>query len=325
MFNPPISAVFVRAAQAVFLTVSLMPAALAQLREPEFELVGASVQKRANAVLSLMGYSLTPDVTTGSLSINDAAASSPGFRLTTLGGGDILSRDFPLYLEGTAAYSRYDPTFVATNGVESRSIPVKWNSLTGTGGVGWDFFLTDELKLRPIFNFSLGRVASDASIASFILENHADLAIDFIKNGKLNAIGLGGSLMLDYEMSRPDYEIDVELRYTNIHVRTTRGTSAAVEGSADTRSSGLWSRWRAPIGGLTLLDRPLRYVLEFSHSRYFGDESAVLGVDYLSAVGVGLELDSSKYPIIITRTRLMFRYLFSPYAHGTSVGLAVSF
>jgi hypothetical protein len=290
-----------------------------------FELVGASVQKRANAVLSLMGYSLTPDVTTGSLSINDSAASNPGFRLTTLGGGDILSRDFPLYLEGTAAYSRYDPVFVATNGVESRSIPVKWNTLTGTGGVGWDFFLTDDLKLRPIFNFSLGRVASDASIASFILENQTGLEIDFIKEGKLNAIGLGGSLMLDYEMSRPDYEIDVELRYTNIHIRTTRGTSAAVAGSADTQSVGLWSRWRAPIGGLTLLDRPLRYVLEFSHSRYFGDESAVLGVDYLSAVGAGLELDSSKYPIIITRTRMMFRYMFSPYAHGTSVGFAVSF
>jgi hypothetical protein len=316
------------AAAAALVAGLLLGAAMpvqAQLRGRGFELIGASVQKRANAVLSLMGYSLTPDVTTGSLSINDSAASNPGFRLTTLGGGDILSRDFPLYLEGTAAYSRYDPVFVATNGVESRSIPVKWNTLTGTGGVGWDFFLTDELKLRPIFNFSLGRVASDASIASFILENVTGTEIDFIKNGKLNAIGLGGSLMLDYEMVRPEYEIDVELRYTNIHIRTTRGTSAAVEGSADTQSFGLWSRWRAPIGQLSLLDRPLRYVLEFSHSRYFGDESAVLGVDYLSAVGAGLELDSSKYPVVITRTRLMFRYLFSPSAHGTSVGLAVSF
>jgi len=74
-----------------------------------------------------------------------------------------------------------------------------------------------------------------------------------------------------------------------------------------------------------LNDRPLRYVLELSHSRYMGDESAVLGVDYLSALGVGPELDSSKYPVFVTRTRLMLRYLFSPYARGTSVGRAVSF
>jgi hypothetical protein len=300
------------------------PVVQAQLRDREFDLVGANVQKRANAVLALMGYSLTPDVTTGSLSINDAASANPGFRLTTFGGGFTWSREFPLFLEGTAAYSRYDPTFIASNGQESRPIPVKWNTLTGTGGIGWDFFLTEELRLRPIFNFSLGRVSSDLSIASTLIENITGTEVDFVKNGKLNAVGLGGALMLDYELYRPDYEIDVELRYTNIYLRSTRGTSQAAQGSADTQSASLWSRWRAPTG-LHLLDRPLRYVLEFSHSRYMGDEAGVLGVDYLSAVGVGLELDSSKYPIIITRTRLMFRYLFSPYSHGTAVGIAVSF
>lgn len=289
-----------------------------------FEVIGANVQRRANAVLALMGYSLTPDVTTGSLAISDATASNPGFRLTTLGGGFTWSRSFPLYLEGTAAYSRYDPTFVATNGQDSRTLPAKWNTITGTGGIGWDFYLTEELRLRPIFNFSLGRVTSDLSLATAVIERITDSEIDFLKQGKLNALGTGGALMLDYEHYRTDYEIDVELRYTNIYIRTISGTSEAVQGSADTQSAGLWARWRQPTG-LSLLDRPLRYVLEFSHSRYMGDESAVLGVDYLSAVGVGLELDSSKYPIVITRTRLMFRYLFSPYAHGTAIGLAVSF
>jgi hypothetical protein len=309
---------------AAAVAAAVPSAACADLPFDGFEPIGANVQKRANAVLALMGYSLTPDVTTGSLAISDATASNPGFRLTTLGGGFTWSRELPLYMEGTAAYSRYDPTFVATNGQESRTLPAKWNSVTGTAGIGWDFFLTDELRLRPIFNFSLGRVTSDLSVASAVIERVTDTEIDFLQQGKLNAIGTGGSLMLDYEHYRTDYEIDVELRYTNIYIRTTSGTSAAVQGNADTQSAGLWARWRQPTG-LNLLDRPLRYVLEFSHSRYMGEESAVLGVDYLSAVGAGLELDSSKYPIVITRTRLMFRYLFSPYAHGTSIGLAVSF
>ena len=56
--------------------------------------------------------------------------------MVSLGGGFTISKDLPLYLEGTAAYSRYDPTFVATNGAETRSIPAKWNSISGTGGVG---------------------------------------------------------------------------------------------------------------------------------------------------------------------------------------------
>jgi len=45
----------------------------------QFDLVGTNVQKRANGVLALMGYQLTPDVTTGSLSINDASTANPGF------------------------------------------------------------------------------------------------------------------------------------------------------------------------------------------------------------------------------------------------------
>ena len=38
-------------------------------------------------------------------------------------------------------------------------VPFRWNSLSVSGGVGWDFFITPELKLRPIFNFALGQVA----------------------------------------------------------------------------------------------------------------------------------------------------------------------
>ena len=314
-----------RAAVLALATVAgLHGAAQAQGTGRDFSLIGANVQKRANAVLSLMGYSLTPDVTTGSLSLSDSAASNPGFRLTTLGGGFTWSRELPLYFEGTAAYSRYDPVFIASNGEEGRTVPVKWNTVTGTGGIGWDFALNDEWKLRPIFNFSLGRVQSDASLLGWIIENKTDLEIEFLENGKLNAYGLGGSLMLDYERYTPDYEIDLELRVTSIHLRSTRGTAEAVQGSATTRNAGLWSRWRAPTG-LTMLDRPLRYVLEYSHSRYLADEAEVLGVEYLNAFGVGLELDSSKYPVWVIRTRLMLRYYFSPDTHGTSIGFAMSF
>ncbi|MCW9079135.1 MAG: hypothetical protein OQK74_08170 [Gammaproteobacteria bacterium] len=50
-----------------------------------------------------------------------------------------MSKSFPLYLEGTLGYSRYDPDFIATSGEQEQSIPVKWNSFAATGGFGWDF------------------------------------------------------------------------------------------------------------------------------------------------------------------------------------------
>jgi Autotransporter beta-domain len=137
----------------------------------DFTLIGANVQKRANGVLALMGYTLTPDVTTGSLSINDGSSANPDFRQTSFGGGFTASRNVRLYLEGTVGYSRYDPTFVASDGQVERPIPVKWNALSATGGIGWDFPIARELVLRPIFNFSLGHVESDGAVAASIIQN----------------------------------------------------------------------------------------------------------------------------------------------------------
>ena len=286
--------------------------------------IGANLQRITNGVLMLMGYSLTPDVTTGSLSFSNAESGNPGFAMTSLGAGFTVSRDFPLYLEGTAAYSRYDPAFVVSDGTNSRSIPSKWNSLSATVGIGWDFPVAQDLILRPIINFSYGHVESDLSIAAQYLGNQTGRDISFLDNGHLDAVGVGGSLMLDYERYRPENEIDVELRYTNIYLQSVGNTADAVKGSSDVQNLSLWSRWRAPTG-LTALDRPFRYVLEFSHTQFLGDLRGALGFDWLTSLGAGVELDSSKYPILVTRTRLLARYKFGDNVQGWSIGLACSF
>lgn len=295
--------------------------ALAPALAPGQALVDADLQKRVNGVLALMGYMLTPDVTTGALSIANAATGNPDFRMTTLGGGFTLSRELPLYLEGTLGYARYDPTFVASGGQATGSVAAKWDAYSATGGIGWSFPLARDLALRPIFNFSYGRVDSNVSASG---QTGTGAEIDFLQNGRLDAYGLGGSLVLDYERYRPENEIDVELRYTNIYLRSFGASSAAVQGSADSQSMSLWSRWRAPTG-ITLLKRPLRYVLEFAHTAFLGDLDGVLGFNDLSSLGTGLELDSSAYDATVTRTRLMARYQVGEHVRGWSLGLAVSF
>jgi hypothetical protein len=69
----------------------------------------------------------------------------------------------------------------------------------------------------------------------------------------------------------------------------------------------------------------LKDVLELTHSEFLGDQRGILGFDRLTSVGAGLELDSSAYDVIITRTRLVGRYVFGTNVSGFSVGLAVSF
>jgi hypothetical protein len=281
--------------------------------------------QRANAVLSLMAYSVVPDLASSSLSVQNAETDNPGVYMTQLGGGDTISKSIPIYLEGAIAYSRYDPTFIATNGAESRRIPTRWNTVTGTGGIGWDFAITDELVFRPIFDIALGKVASDLKVGEFLLERRLDRNLDFLDGGTMNAYGIGGAVMLDYERVREDTTVDVELRYSDIRLRTYGNTSAAVQGEASARTANIYARYRAPTG-MRALDRPVRYVLEFSHSRYLGDQTEVLGFDYLSTLGAGLELDTSKYnPLYVTRLRAVLRYMFGNNVSGVSLGLAASF
>jgi len=301
-------------------------AAAPALAQQGLRLSKDDLQKRANGVLAIMSFSIVPDITTSALNIGAGTGSVSGsseFSMSQLGGGDTISKSVPIYLEGVLAWSRYDPTFVATQGAESRTVPTKWNSVSATGGIGWDFKLTDELKLRPIFNFALGNVTSDLRAASWYVGRQTGKDIDFLDKGSLNAYGLGGSLMLDYEHYRPGYEVDVELRYSDLRLQSF-DSSTAVQGHATAQSANLWARYRAPTG-FVMLQRPLRYVLELTHSEFLGDQRGILGFDRLTSVGAGLELDSSAYNMIITRTRLVGRYVFGNNVSGFSVGLAVSF
>jgi len=286
--------------------------------------LGTELQKRVNGALAMMQYSLTPDVTTSSLSISTGEGDRNGMFMTQLGGGFTWSKSFPLFLEGNAAYSRYDPVFIFSDGTTQRAVPVQWNSIVGTLGVGWDFQIAKELVLRPIANFSIGQVLSDVTIAGAVIENITGAEIEFLKRGRLNAVGYGGSLMLDYEHYRDPYDIDVEARLTNIWLESFGGTSEAVQGNALAQSLSLWARWRAPTG-LRALDRPFRYVLEYAYSYYFGPDGDMMGFNSLHSLGAGLEVDIGEWDTYASRVRLIGRFRFGEDVRGWSVGLGISF
>ena len=281
------------------------------------------IKNNTDDVLALMSFSVVPDLTASFLSFDDSQMGQNRLLMTQFAGGDTISKTFPLYLEGSAAFMRYDPTFVATQGLERRRLPARWNSVALTGGIGWDFNITRNLVLRPIFNFSLAHLESDLSLLGRLADYNFDPSFDFLKNGRLNAYGLGGSLMLDYALVTPKYEVDVELRYTNIQLRSFE-SSSVVRGNAVAEAVSFYARYRAPTG-LIVMDRPLRYVLEAATTSYIGDQRGLLGFNNLSSVGAGIEFDSSAKTSLISRTRIVARYAFGQNVRGFAVGLAVSF
>lgn len=287
-------------------------------------ITGERLQRMANGVLSLMAYTIAPDVTTSSLSLADASTDNPHLSMTQFGGGFVWSESLPIYLEGNAAYSRYDPLFVASDGQEERLVPLKWNAVSATGGIGYNFRLSSKWSLRPIFNFTLGHVASDTQVAEAIFESRHDTEVDFMTDGRLKAFGLGGSLMLVYQYFKPERELEFEGRYTNVHLRSYDNTSEAVQGEATAESINLWARMRIPTGK-AIMDLPLRYVFELAHSRYLDSGVKALGFNELTSFGLGLELDSSAHDIWVTRWRAVVRHVVGDNVSGWSLGLAVSF
>jgi hypothetical protein len=287
---------------------------------PPFEAIGAKV---ADRVLAVMGFQVIPDVTTTSLSIEDEVSGDPDLNLSQLGAGFTWSDDFPIYLEGMIAVSRYDPVFAATDGASSRRVPVHWDSAAVTVGVGWDFRLTDKLVFRPIANATIGYIASDLKVLAFRVGEVLDEEVQFLSNGGLHTRGYGGSVMLDYADYNDEREIDVELRYSYMHLETYGGP-AALEGTAEVGDLNLWTRWRAPIGDWTAFDRPVRYVLEFTHSEFLHDERGVLGFDRLTSLGTGIELDLDAGGFF-DRARVMGRYVFGEDVSGFGISFAVTF
>ena len=286
--------------------------------------IGSNVQKLANGIVGVMSYTVAPDVTTSSLAIGSTGTGDASLRMSQFGGGFTWSKDTRLYLEGNAAYSRYDPVFVVSDGTEQRHVPTRWNSFSASGGIGWDFPLSEHWVFRPVFNFTLGRVVSDLKVAKFWVENNTNVDLSFLDGGRLNAYGLGGALMLDYEKFAPEHDDDIELRYTNVDLKSYGNSTLGVVGHAKSESVSLWARMRVPTGWGVVWQRPVRYVYEAASTRYLGAERE-LGLTQMSSLGFGLELDSSAFDVWATRWRALARYKFGPDMHGWSLGLAISF
>jgi hypothetical protein len=289
---------------------------------------GYSLQQAADGVLGLLGYNVIPDVTASSLSISRGGQEDTGLQTTQFGLGFTVDPDFPLYLEGFLGYSRYDPRFVFSEGAQKSVLPTRWNNVSGTIGVGWDFPIIEGLVFRPILNASLGHVETDVSLIGRLLELKFNRELAFLDRGRMNAYGLGGSLMLDLNIQRPGYEVDLELRYTDIRLSTFGDTSTLVRGESEAKTANVWGRVRWPMDA-EMFGRPLRWVVDFSHSRFFGDQVA-LGFDHLTKVGGGIEMNVGRYELGVwdfnmQTIRIVGRYLFGNNVSGASVGLAVSF
>lgn len=312
---------------ACLATGLLCAAASARAAEVE-DLVGFSIERHARGALAVLGISAVPSETASILEFNTGTRPDGGtdFRAGQLGAGITLSKSFPLYLEGYIGYDRYVPSFDLTDGTETARLAPKWTGVAATGGIGWDFPLSEHLTLRPMANVMLGQIVSDTAFVAQFIANHIGAEdAHFLRDGGLTAGGLGGSLVLAYDRSwENDLQAEYTLRYTYLYMKPIAGDRDVVA-SAEAETLALWSRLRMPTG-IDVFGGPLRSVAEFSASWLPGDQGDVLNTDWLAQVGYGIEFDVANTGIpIVTKGRLVFRYTIGEHLTGYGLGIAVSF
>ena len=90
-------------------------------------LPAAKIKESADEVLAMMSYSVVPDLTSSFLSVRDDQVGQNRLFMTQFAGGETISKNVPVYLEGSAAFMRFDPVFVSERGQDFRSVPARWN------------------------------------------------------------------------------------------------------------------------------------------------------------------------------------------------------
>ena len=300
-------------------------------REP----IRDTLTSRRGGVLGLMGYSVIPDGSANAIQIDrssQGASDDEGDRTLTLsqfGFGFTWGESFPLFTEVYFSYARYDPRAVFSR-ESARAVPLRWNNFTGTLGVGYDIRLAENLWLRPIVNVAGGYAASDAGLFASFVEARSDVDLSLLRDGNVNAWGLGGALTLAYYDYRPEREIDVELRYTQIRLEAFGNTLPAARGNSTAQALGLWGRYRWPSGG-EFFGRPVQWVLDANATSYLGDQQDAIGFSWAVKVGGGIEFNTGRWElgalgINLTRVRLIGRYFFADdNVTGYSFGIGMSF
>ncbi len=289
-------------------------------------IIGGGVERQATAALAILGITAVPNETASTLFLDGGGTDDDfDYQSGQIFGGFTISDDYPIFFEGLIGGARYTPTLGVEGDDGKASFPLKWSTVAATGGIGYDFEIAENLALRPIFNFSLGYVISDATLLGKFVEKNTDLDFGDLVSDGMVAGGLGGSLMLEYNLRSPDFDLDITLRSTAMEFIPIAG-SGDIEASATAISTTNWNRLRVPISDWRVMGNPVRSVWEASFSHLPGDQGKALKTEWLAQLGAGIELDSTDTWVpLVTRTRLVARYAFGENLEGYSIGLAVSF
>lgn len=277
----------------------------------------------ARAALSVLSIAATPNETLSSFSFLNASGGAKSLRSTQLRGGFIPFED-GLYLEGLVAYQNYNPVLLFPGIASGAELDVTWSSIAATIGIGWEFPLSKDWKIRPVGHLSLGQVTTDAVLNNFPLLPSGSRSSEVV-DGDLNAFGVGASLGIYREAQFGPWQAEYRFRQTFLEFNPINEPMAG-DAKANSNQTTLFSRHRYPLRGVTLFDLPTQLVLDAGVVAYHGDSAIVLGTDWLATAGVGIEIDTRLTGLPAVRAgRVMLNGIVAEEFSGFSIGFGLRF
>ena len=275
-------------------------------------------ERAAKGILGMMALTMLPGSFASGLSLETGEDQASELLVGQIGSGFTLSDSFPLYLEGYLGFSRYDPRFLATGGNEDRFALARWNSVTSSAGLGWDFEIADGLTFRPVAMIALGHLVSDLKAVSTILGNRADIDLDLIDGGSLSAWGAGGAATLAFERDFEIVTLELNARYAYLRLMPFNGGDGI-----DATSVAAWGRATVPTG-LAVLDMPLNYVAEAGYTYYPGEQGRSVPFDHLGQLGAGLEIEFAEGDRLVKGASVIASYVYGERVSGFGLSVSLS-
>ncbi len=277
----------------------------------------------ARAALSVLSIAATPNETLSSFSFLDASGGTKSLRSTQLRGG-YKPFGNGLYLEGLVAYQKYNPVLFFPEIASGTELDVTWSSVAATVGIGWEFPLVNEWKIRPVGHASLGQVTADAILGDFPLLRSGSSSNELI-DGNLNAFGIGASLSIFREAQIGRWQAEYRIRQTFLEFDPINEPQAG-NASASSNQTTLFSRHRYPLEDVKIFELPTQLVLDAGVVLYHGDSATVLDTDWLATAGIGLEIDTRLTGLpAVEAGRIMLNGVVAEEFSGFSVGFGLRF
>lgn len=277
----------------------------------------------AQAALSALSVAATPNETLSSFSFLKASGDTSNFRSTQLRGGMNPFQN-GLHVEGLFAFQMYNPTLIFPEISPGDKLDVTWASVAATLGVGWEFPLANDWKLRPAGHFSLGHITADATLVGFPLLPSGSEAADSV-DGNLNSVGVGASLAVFREVPIGAWQAEYRIRHTFLEFYPINEPQAG-NATASSNQTTLFSRHRYPLQNVEIFNLSSKLVLDAGLVLYHGDSATVLGTDWAATAGVGLEMETAG---LVSRTvssgRIMLNGVVTDEFNGLSLGFGLGF